>query len=98
MAELEKSIEDKFVKIAMLEYSSIAFKFKRDGIKGGPDRLIFTPTGGSFFIEFKRPGGKVSPHQEDFKSMMKLVNVRVYFAWSLKDAIKILKKEIQRHG
>ena len=98
MAELEKSIEDKFVKLAMQIYFCIAFKFKREGIKGGADRLIFTPSGHSFFIEFKRPGGKPSAHQLEFKEMMKEFNKKVYFCWSLKEALDILKSEIELHG
>ena len=100
MAELESKVEKDFVKIAMLDYSSIAFKFKREAIKGGADRLIFTPSGHSFFIEFKRPGGSgvISPHQLEFRSMMKEFNERVYFVDSLKAALNILKLEIEVYG
>lgn len=53
MAELESKIERDFVKIAMQKYNCIAFKFKMEGIKGGADRLIFTPSGHSFFLSLK---------------------------------------------
>lgn len=94
MKLLESKIENDFVKKAMQEFSCIAFKFKREGIKGGADRLIFCPNGHSFFIEFKRPKGIVSEHQRDFKFMMKEFSKPVYFAYSLEQAIEYLKFEL----
>lgn len=94
MAKLEIEIENKFVDIAMQEYSCIAFKFKREGIKGGADRLIFCPNGHSFFIEFKRPTGSISAHQREFAEMMEAFTKPVYFAWSLEQAIEYLEFEL----
>jgi len=94
MAVLESKIEKDFVKKAMQEYSCIAFKFKREGIKGGSDRLIFCPNGHSFFIEFKRPGGIISPHQEEFKLMMIEFSKKVYYCYTFKEAIEALKFEL----
>jgi hypothetical protein len=38
--------------------------YKLNGPPGMPDRLLITPDGVIFFIEFKRPGGKLSLRQE----------------------------------
>ncbi len=94
MVLLEIDIENEFVNIAMRDYSCIAFKFKREGIKGGSDRLIFCPNGHSFFIEFKRPKGIISEHQKDFATMMEEFSKPVYFAYSLDQAIEFLKYEL----
>ncbi len=34
--------------------------------KGIPDRLVLTPEGKAMFIEVKRPGGRLSFHQQHF--------------------------------
>lgn len=39
-------------------------KFKSSSQRGVPDRLFLTPDGVTFFIEFKRPGGKTSALQD----------------------------------
>jgi len=95
MAQLESKIENDFVDKALKEYGCLAFKFKREAIKGGSDRLIFCPQGRTFFIEFKRSGGIISEHQKDFKSMMELMNKKVYFCYSLNQAIKVLEAELK---
>lgn len=96
MAKLEINIELEFVNIALQKYGCIAFKFKREAIKGGSDRLVFCPKGHSFFIEFKRPVGSVSEHQIEFGEMMDInFNKKVYFCFSLDDALNVLQHELQ---
>jgi len=95
VSELEKSVEDKFVKIAMQDYRCLALKFKHHGKKGGADRIIFCPNGHTFFIELKRPsGGEISEHQIQFKKDMEDFNKKVYFCDSLELALKILECEL----
>lgn len=100
MVELESKVENDFHKIAWLEYKCLTFKFKRDGVKGGSDRLIFLPNGHSFFIEFKRPGrvGGVSEHQYDFEKLVANVNKKVYYCRTIQEAREALEYEIENYG
>lgn len=46
---------------ALLEYGGALLKLQ--GTTGWPDRLAILPNGVHFFVEFKRPGGALSPIQ-----------------------------------
>lgn len=50
---------------------------KQYGYVGIPDRLVITPTGDLFFIEFKHIGGKLSKHQKRYILELKKINVVV---------------------
>lgn len=60
---LEKQIE-----LAVCEYAKtkrfLAYKFTSPARAAVPDRLMVTPKGECFFIEFKRKGAKATPAQE----------------------------------
>lgn len=43
-----------------------ALKFEVKGTKGVPDRIILLPKGKTLFIEFKKPNGLTSVHQDEF--------------------------------
>lgn len=95
MAKLEIDIEKEFVKIALSDYASLAVKYKKVGSKGGADRQIFCPAGHTFFIEFKRPKGIISPHQEEFRDMMERYSKRTWFCNSLEKALRVLRLELE---
>ena len=59
----EKDIENAVCKYAR-EKGLLAYKFVSPNTVGVPDRIFFAPGGGMFMIEFKRPGGKMTPSQE----------------------------------
>lgn len=60
---LEKSIEKAVVDYAK-KRGCLVRKMNGQGARSWPDRMFITPTGRIFFIEFKRPGGKLTPGQE----------------------------------
>lgn len=93
MSKLEVEIEDRYVE----ECSKIgvkAEKFKRQGKKGGADRIVFIPKGKTIFIEFKRPGGEASPHQIEFLDMMDSLGFPCYILDSWEEALKITKRKL----
>lgn len=60
----EADIEKAFVAYAE-SIGCYALKLRIDGKNGFPDRTVLTPRG-MFFIEFKAPGGKLRPAQEEW--------------------------------
>jgi hypothetical protein len=59
---LEKAVEGKVCAYAK-SMGFRAFKQEWPGTHGAPDRLLISPHGHLFMIEFKAPGKKLSAHQ-----------------------------------
>lgn len=53
-------------------------KFKSENNRSVPDDLFATPNGTVFFIEFKRPGKKATPAQQDEHEFMQRNKLRVH--------------------
>ncbi len=60
---LEKDIEKKVCDYAK-EKGMLVYKFTSPNRRSVPDRMFVVRGGHIFFVEFKRPGGKLSPQQE----------------------------------
>jgi hypothetical protein len=75
--ELESSIEKKVVAYAKAQDVMVR-KMNGMSYAGWPDRLMITPSGRHFYIEFKRPGGKLSPRQEALIGELRARSVVVY--------------------
>ena len=60
---LEKELESYFID-GLKEIGCLVFKFVSPGNAGVPDRIVISKTGGVYFVELKRPGGKVRKLQE----------------------------------
>jgi len=58
---LEASVEAHLER-QMKRIGGRAFKFP-PAVKGAPDRIVVFPVGRIFFVELKRPGGRLSPAQ-----------------------------------
>lgn len=63
MRVLEKKIERDF-KLIVMRHGDECLKLATPGTRGLPDRIVIFDKGVSWFVEFKRPGGKLSPAQE----------------------------------
>jgi hypothetical protein len=61
MSLLESDIEKACVRIA---FNSDCILLKIQGTKGWPDRVLVTPNGRVAFLEFKRPGGRLTALQD----------------------------------
>lgn len=60
---LEKELETKF-RVKIKKAGGLALKFVSPGKAGVPDRMVLAPPGRIFFVEMKRPGGKLRPLQK----------------------------------
>ncbi len=73
---LEKEIE-KNLRIAVVKIGGLALKFVSPGMAGVPDRLVLLPTGRIFFVELKRPGGKMRALQLKRKAQFEALGFKV---------------------
>lgn len=86
---LEKDIEAAAVKWAK-DNGWITYKFTSPNYRSVPDR-IFLKGGVTAFIEFKRPGGKLTSGQEREIHKLELAGMLVHVAWSVGEAIGFLE-------
>lgn len=74
---LEKQIEGKVNDYAK-ERGCLVYKFTSPARAAVPDRMMITPTGRIFFVEFKRAGQKPTPAQDREHARLRGHNVAVY--------------------
>lgn len=72
-AQIEKRVCDYAKECGMLVY-----KFTSPARAAVPDRMMITPTGRIFFVEFKRSGQKPTPAQDREHTRLRGHNVAVY--------------------
>ena len=89
----EATIEKAFVAYAESK-GCHALKLRIDGKNGFPDRTVLTPRG-VFFIEFKAPGGKLRPAQEEWIERLRklgfyvaVIDSVVIAEWTLNTVLK----------
>jgi len=66
-------------------------KLKRMGFKPGVADLVFIKSGKAYFLEMKKPGKSQSDNQRDFQIDVAKASAQYAVAWSLDDAITILR-------
>lgn len=87
---LEKQIEQK-LKEQIEALGGKAFKFISPGNSGVPDRIILL-NGQCYFVELKRPGGKLRPLQESVHQQFEQLGFHVYVISSLKEVEEFIQK------
>ena len=85
---LEKEIEKDFVNFVKKK-RGFCLKQNPRWYRGIPDRLIVMPGGKCFFLELKRPGGRLSPLQRRRIKAILARNIPVYHTDQLQEAIEI---------
>lgn len=88
--QLESSIEKKFVKEAR-KLGCMTRKLEGIGQGGWPDQLILIPHGPKLLIEFKRPGGVLSPIQEACHEDAEKIGHQFYVFDNWQEAIALVK-------
>lgn len=81
---LEKEIEKK-LKARLEKLGCMVLKFTSPGNAGVPDRLVLVPGGTVWFVELKRPGGKLRPLQEIWRDRIEGLNGNYRLIQSEKD-------------
>lgn len=87
---LERSIEDRFVKLVVDDGFEV---IKGSGKVGWPDREVFLNNGHMFFIEFKRPGKKPTKIQRFRIATLKRLGHHAFWTDSYEEAVKIYEEE-----
>ena len=81
--QLEKQIERNVCDYAH-DAGMLVYKFTSPARAAVPDRLLVTPQGTTFFIEFKREGAKPTPQQVREHDRLRGHNVMVFVVDSTK--------------
>ena len=77
----EAEIERYFVQ-AVKALGGFAYKFRSVSQRGVADRIACMPNGETWFVELKRPGGRLSALQEIFAEQMLATDQRYAVLWS----------------
>jgi hypothetical protein len=80
----EKEIEAYFVK-RVKALGGYSYKFRSITLRGVSDRIVCLPNGETWFVELKKPGGRLSPLQEIFAEQMEATQQNYTVLWSKED-------------
>ena len=80
----EKEIEAYFVK-RVKALGGYAYKFRSVNQRGVADRIACMPNGQAWFVELKKPGGRLSALQEIFAEEMEHTKQHYACLWSKED-------------
>ena len=83
----EKQIEAYFVR-RVKALGGYSYKFRSVTQRGVADRIACLPNGQTWFVELKKPGGRLSPLQEVFAEQMAATQQRYAGLWS-KDEVDL---------
>jgi hypothetical protein len=87
----EKDIEAYFVK-RVKALGGYSYKFRSVTQRGVADRVACLPNGETWFVELKKPGGRLSPLQELFAENMAEMNQNYALLWSKGDVDKWIER------
>jgi hypothetical protein len=77
----EKEIEAYFVK-RVKALGGYSYKFRSVTQRGVADRIACLPNGQTWFVELKKPGGRLSPLQDVFAEQMATARQHYAVLWS----------------
>ena len=77
----EKEIEAYFVK-RVKALGGYSYKFRSVTQRGVADRIACLPNGQTWFVEMKKPGGRLSPLQEVFAEQIAIARPHYAVLWS----------------
>ena len=89
----EKEIEQYFCK-RVRELGGFAYKFRSVAQRGVADRIACLPNGETWFVELKKPGGRLSALQEVFAEQMAATQQNYDVLWS-KDSVDAWLEQIK---
>jgi hypothetical protein len=80
----EKEIEKYFVQ-RVKAFGGISYKFRSVTQRGVADRIACMPNGRAWFVELKKPDGRLSPLQQIFAEEMQQTQQSYICLWSKGD-------------
>ena len=84
MGMTEKEIEKYFVQ-RVRAAGGVTYKFRSVTQRGVADRVACMPNGRAWFVELKKPGGRLSPLQQIFAEEMAATQQSYICLWSKED-------------
>ena len=87
----EKEIEAYFVK-RVKALGGYPYKFRSVSQRGVADRIACLPNGQAWFVELKKPGGRLSALQEIFAEEMQHTRQHYACLWSKEEVDQWLEK------
>lgn len=87
----ERDIERKIIEI-INSYGGITIKLGDDG---WPDRIVLLPGRPAFFLEIKKPGGRISCLQGTRLSQLRAIGHKGYVVYSASEFVDIIEKEYE---
>jgi hypothetical protein len=78
---LEKDIERYFDWLVQRN-GGVTYKFKSPSQRGVADRIACLPDGSTWFVELKKPGGRLSKLQDLFADDMRRMNQQYVCLWT----------------
>lgn len=87
---LEKSVEQ-YLRKQVVQRGGLCIK--QDTEAGIPDRLVLGTNGGHWFVELKRPDGRLSAVQVEYHNRLKDRHHKVFTLWNFQDVDRFMKEE-----
>lgn len=88
---LEKDIEKKLVR-GVQDLDGLCLKWVSPGCTGVPDRIVILPGGRVYFVELKKPKGRLAFRQSYIHTQLLRRGVRVLVLWTPEDVDKFLRE------
>lgn len=92
---LEAQIEKRVCDYAK-DKGLLVYKFTSPNRSSVPDRLMITPKGSAFFIEFKREGQKPTPSQEREHTKLRGHNIAVFVVDNVDQGKQLIEQVLFR--
>lgn len=75
---------------AVKRMHGLCLKLKFIGIDGAPDRLLFLPFGRLYFVELKKPGGRLEKSQQILFPMLEKIGFKIWILYGEEDVKKFI--------
>lgn len=79
---MKESEIERYFRWAVMQRGGVTYKFKSPTQRGVADRIACMPNGETWFVEIKRPEGRLSDLQKLFAAMMDRLGQNYACLWS----------------
>ena len=88
---LEKSVEQ-YLRKQVIARGGMCIKL--DSEAGLPDRLVIWKGGRNFYVELKRPEGRLSAIQKEYHERLRKLGQKVFVLWNFDDVNNFVKENL----